>query len=88
MPTAPVLTSTSNGSIIGYLSITLMLFGVFILLSSIPHFRESITKNFSGLSNLIAPVKNDETIVSQEVKPTEPVLRKEIESFDLSIFDN
>jgi len=87
MPTAPVLSNTSNGSMIGYLSISLMLFGVFILLSSIPHFRESLTKHFSGLGNFIAPVKPEVKAEVTEVVSQEPALRKEIESFDLSIFD-
>lgn len=87
MPTAPNLTNTSNGGLIGYLSISLMLFGVFILLSSIPHFRESLTKNFSGLGNFIAPKKSEVKVEETESVTQEPALRKEIESFDLSIFD-
>jgi hypothetical protein len=87
MPTAPNLSNTSNGGLIGYLSISLMLFGVFILLSSIPHFRESLTKHFSGLGNFIAPTKIEVKVEDTESTSKEPALRKEIESFDLSIFD-
>ena len=76
MPVSPIIATSFSGGIVSYIALTFIGIGILFIFYSLPHVKEYFENNIP---------KSEEVIpVEEEVITT----RKEIENFDLSIFNN
>jgi hypothetical protein len=76
MPVSPNIATSFTGGIVSYIALTFIGIGILFIFYSLPHVKEYFEKTVAQTEDVV-PVK-------EEVITT----RKEIDNFDLSIFNN